>query len=219
MPGRQGLREVLRFTAPGTHQFQNASYPWLARVRIRVQAAGGGAAGARANANQCSAQPGGAGGGYSEGVYDVSALGAVETIVVGQGGSAGTASTDGSDGGNSSFGGLVSANGGAGGPSVMTSGTTTVCFSGTPGPLGGSGQIVMGGGAGGGALRLDGGQGLAGVGGGSHLGHGGYQRASTSGGGAGRGYGGGAAGALARDGDSVTGTAGQDGIVIVELLG
>ncbi|MDX3367270.1 hypothetical protein PV387_14710, partial [Streptomyces sp. ME02-6987-2C] len=51
------------------------------------------------------------------------------------------------------------------------------------------------------------------------LGHGGFQRASTGSGGAGRGWGGGAAGSCARDGDSVSGTAGQDGVVIVFLFG
>ncbi|WP_327594716.1 glycine-rich domain-containing protein [Streptomyces chartreusis] len=219
IPGQTGLRQVLYYKDPGTHSFNKASFPWLARVFIKVQAAGGGAAGARANANELTAHPGGAGGGYSERLVEASALGASETIVVGAGGAAGTATVDGGNGGNSSFGGICTANGGAGGQVRMNSGATPVCYSGTAGPLAGSGDVAQGGGAGGGSLRISGDQGQSGAGGESRLGHGGFQRSSTNSGGAGRGYGGGAAGAFARDGDSVAGTAGQDGIVILYLLG
>lgn len=218
IPGALGLRDILYFKTPGTHEFSKAAYPWLARVFVQVQAAGGGAAGSRANAGQLACQPGGAGGGYSERLVEASALGATETIVVGAGGAAGTSTTDGGNGGNSSFGGLCTANGGAGGQLVMNSGASPVCFSGTPGPLAGVGDFVQGGGSGGGPLRINGEQGQSGTGGEARLGHGGWQRASTNAGGAGRGSGGGAAGAFARDGDSTPGTAGQDGIVIVWLL-
>lgn len=219
IPGSQGLRQIVYFKDPGTYQFRKTDYPWLARVRVRVQAGGGGAGGARASAGQLVAQPGGAGGGYAEGHYSASTLGAVETVVVGAGGNAGTPTTDGGDGGNSSFGGLVSANGGGGGPAVMPSGTAPAAYSGIAGPLSGVGHWTMGGGGSGGSLRLSAGEGQSGQGGDSHLGHGGYQRSSTGGGGASRGYGGGAGGALARDGDSVDGTAGGGGLVIVELYG
>ncbi|MDH6489683.1 hypothetical protein [Streptomyces sp. SAI-127] len=219
IPGQQGLRQILYFKTPGSYTFKKADYPWLARVRVRVQAGGGGAAGARASANQLVAQPGGSGGGYSERLIDVSALGATESIVVGDGGDAGTPTVDGGAGGGSSFGGLCTALGGNGGQAVMTSGAVPVCYSGTSGPLAGVGDWSMGGGPGGGSLRLDGGQGQSGEGGDAHLGHRGWQRASTGPGGAGRGFGSGAAGALARDGDSVNGNTGSAGIVIVELYG
>ncbi|MGX1514051.1 hypothetical protein RKD44_005339 [Streptomyces collinus] len=219
VPGSLGLREVLYFKTTGTHEFQKDAYDGLARVFVQVQAAGGGAAGAKANAGQFMAAPGGAGGGYAERLIEASALGATETIVVGAGGTAGTATTDGGNGGNSSFGGLCTANGGNGGQAVMSSGDTLIAYSGTPGPLAGIGDMAQGGGAGGGCFRLTGNQGHAGPGGESRLGHGGFQRASTGEGGAGRGYGGGASGAVARDGDSVGGTAGQDGLVVVWLYG
>jgi hypothetical protein len=219
IPGREGLRDILYFKNPGTFQFQKATYPWLSRVFVRVQAAGGGGPGARAKAGELVAQPGGAGGGYSEKLVEASTLGATETIVVGKGGDAGTPTVDGGNGGNSSFGGLCTANGGAGGQVRMGSGSTPVCYSGTPGPLAGSGDVAQGGGAGGGSLRINGDQGQSGMGGESRLGHGGFQRSSTNAGGAGRGYGGGAAGAFARDGDSTNGTAGQDGLVVVHLFG
>lgn len=219
LPGRQGLRQIVRYTAPGTYLFRKGNYPWLARVRVRVQAGGGGAAGAQAAKDELVANPGAAGGGYSESLLDVSALGPWETVVVGAGGDAGGPASDGGNGGNSSFGGLVTANGGAGGQAVMSSDKTPVCYSGTAGPLAGSGQIATGGGPGGGCFRINGSQGQSGGGGESHMGHGGYQRSATGGGGGGRGYGGGAAGGVARDGSSANGTAGSGGGVWVELYG
>ncbi|MEV6995890.1 hypothetical protein AB0N87_43400 [Streptomyces sp. NPDC093228] len=219
IPGQQGLREVLYFKTAGTFQFKKADYPWLARVRVKVQAGGGGAPGAASAANQLVAQIGGAAGGYSESLINVSALGAVETIVVGSGGAAGSANTDGGAGGNSSFGGLVSANEGGGAPQTMESGSDVGAFSGIAGAPPGTGQLTIGGGPGGGSIRLSGFQGQSGEGGNSQLGQGGYQRSSSNPGGAPRGYGAGAAGALARAGDSVGGTAGAGGIVIIELHG
>lgn len=219
IPGQQGLRNILYFKTPGADTFKKADYPWLARVFVMVQAGGGGAAGARANANQLVAQPGGSGGGYAERLISASVLGATEAIVVGDAGIAGMPTVDGGPGGNSSFGGLCTALGGNPGQAVMPSGATPMCLSGTSGPLAGMGDMAQGGGPGGGALRISGGEGQSGEGGESRLGHGGWQRSSSGGGGAGRGYGGGAAGALARDGDSVNGTPGGAGIVIVYLYG
>lgn len=164
------------------------------------------------------AQPGGAGGGYSEALLAAASLGAVESVAVGAGGSAGGANTDGRDGCNSSFGGFVVANGGSGGTAVMSAGDMLVCYSGIAAPLAGSGDWSTGAGASGGSLRLSGAQGQSGQGGESHLGHGGFQR-SSNGGGAPRGYSGGAAGSFARDGERVEGTAGANGLVIVELYG
>ncbi|MFF8029644.1 hypothetical protein ACFZDJ_53335 [Streptomyces sp. NPDC007896] len=100
----------------------------------------------------------------------------------------------------------------------MTSGATPVCYSGTSGPTAGISDMAQGGGPGGGPLRITGDQGQGSEGGESRLGHGGWQRASSGGGSAGRGYGGGAAGALARDGDSANGTPGGPGIVTVWLF-
>lgn len=218
VPGAADLRDILYFKTSGTHEFSKAAYSWLARVWVQVQAAGGGAAGARANANQLACHPGGTGGGYAERLCEVSELGATETIVVGEGGTAGTPTVDGGNGGNSSFGGLVVANGGFGGQVVMSSGVGMVCYSGMGGPLAGIGDRAEGGGASGGPFRLSGDQGQSGHGGNSRFGHGGWPRASTGAGGAGRGYGYGAGGSYARDGDSVNGTAGGDGLVIVWLF-
>lgn len=219
VPGSMGLRDVIYYDEPGTFQFSKADYPWLASIRVKVQGGGGGAAGARADAGELVATIGGAGGGYSESFLKASALGATENITVGAAGSAGDFDTDGGAGGSSSFGGLVVAPGGGGGTVGMTTGTGPACFSGVAAPLAGIGQFRTGGGAGGGALRLNGFEGQAGQGGEAHLGHGGFQRSSPGGGGATRGYGSGAGGALARAGATVEGTAGAHGIVIVELYG
>jgi hypothetical protein len=213
-----GLRDILYFKTPGSFTFEKGDYPWLSRIFVQVQAGGGGAAGARASANSLVAQPGGSGGGYAERLVEASTLGATESIVVGAGGDAGTPTVDGGAGGGSSFGGLCTALGGNPGNAVMPSGATPMCLSGTSGPLAGVGDWAQGGGPGGGALRINGSDGQSGEGGDSHLGHGGWQRASSGAGGATRGYGAGAAGALARDGDSVNGTVGSSGLVVVWLF-
>ncbi|MDX3069792.1 hypothetical protein PV518_48060, partial [Streptomyces sp. ND04-05B] len=118
----------------------------------------------------------------------------------------------------SSFGGFVNAPGGDGGVAAQGSGTVVDAVSGTVGPFAGSGQIQMGGGAGGGAIRLSGTNGLSGQGGDSHMGHGGFARSSEGPGTASRGYGGGAGGALSYGGDE-DGFEGGKGAVIVELYG
>lgn len=216
--GTMGVRRVLYFKDVGTHQFRKTDYPWLARVWVQCQGGGGGSAAANAADNQCIVRPGGAGGAWSESLIDASALGAVETIVVGAGGTAGSGNSPGGAGGTSSFGGFVIAPGGDGGTANQSSGTTPDAVSGVAGPFAGSGQWASGGGAGGGGIRLSGTNGLSGGGGESRLGHGGFPRASEGPGTAPRGYGGGAGGALSYGGAEV-GMAGGDGIVIVRLLG
>ncbi|MFF5477984.1 hypothetical protein ACFY5C_11695 [Streptomyces sp. NPDC012935] len=205
------------FNDPGTYQFEKADFPWLARVRVKVQGGGGGSAGANAAANQCIVRPCGAGGGYSESLIEASALGAVETIVVGAGGEAGTTAESGGAGGSSSLGGFVLANGGDGGHAIQDSATVPDVSTGAIGPLAGRRQFAHGGGAGGGAIRLNGTNGISGAGGESFMGHGGYARASEGAGTAPRGFGAGAGGGLSYGG-SVAGQEGG-GIVIIELYG
>ncbi|MEU7162225.1 hypothetical protein AB0A98_38290 [Streptomyces chrestomyceticus] len=214
-----GLRDVVRFTSAGTYQFERGDYPWLARVRVMVQAAGGGSGGADSDPNQAIFRPGGAGGGHSESLLDVKALGAVETVVVGRGGPGGRGNNPGVAGGNSSFGGLVVATGGDGGSATMESATFLTTTSGIAGPTGTIGQIAAGGGAGEGAIRLSGTSGRAGAGGDSRLGNGGYGRATHGPGTTTRGFGGGAGGAVSINGDAMPGEDGGVGCVIIELYG
>ncbi|MFD5788562.1 hypothetical protein ACFWH1_18310 [Streptomyces sp. NPDC127037] len=219
VPGTMGLRDVIAISSPGVHQFVKADYPWLSRVRVQVQAGGGGSGGADSEPGEAIFRPGGAGGGWSQALLDVSLLGAVETIVVGAGGAGGSGNQPGTAGGSSSFGGLVVANGGDGGTASMTSGTGLTTASGIPGPFGGTGELAMGGGAAEGAIRLSGTSGRSGMGGASHLGHGGYGRATHGPGTSARGWGGGAGGAVSIGGEAQPGSDGGFGIVIVELYG
>ncbi|MFD3612401.1 hypothetical protein ACFWXA_30905 [Streptomyces atroolivaceus] len=220
-PGSMGLRQVVTFGAPGTFQFNPATYPWLARVLVKVQAGGGGSAGATAAASQSIWRAGGAGGSYGEGLYDVAALGAGVTVTVGAGGAAGAAANGaGGAGGASSFGALLTTLGGAGGPASMPSGTTGTTATGTAGPAAGTGGYLnMGGGSSENALRLSGTAGFAGGGGDSHLGHGGAGRSSAGVGIVPRGFGGGAGGSASANGAAQAGRAGGAGIVIIELHG
>ncbi|MFE0763675.1 glycine-rich domain-containing protein [Streptomyces smyrnaeus] len=217
-PGTMGLRQTRYFKEPGTFQFAKDDYPWLARVRVLVQGGGGGSAGANAASNECIVRPGAAGGGYAEAMVDASALGAVETIVVGAGGAAGTSNGAGGAGGTSSFGGYAVALGGDGSTAAQSSGTVPDAVQGTVGPFASSGDMASGGGSGAGGIRLSGTNGLSGQGGDSRLGHGGFPRTTDGPGTAPRGYGGGAGGALSL-GDSQPGFDGGAGIVIIELYG
>lgn len=219
IPGSLGLRERVVFPTPGVHVFNPAAYPWLVRVFVRVQAAGGGSGGAESQAGELVARPGGAGGGYSESLLDVGTLGGPVSVTVGAGGAPGVGNNPGGDGGDSSFGTLVTALGGQGGSANMTSGNTPGTASGIAAPLAGTGGHIMGGGAGTGAIRLNGTQGMSGAGGDSHLGHGGFGRATSGPGTAPRGRGGGAGGALAIGVAAEDGAQGGTGIVIVDLYG
>jgi hypothetical protein len=219
IPGTMGLRETVYFKEVGAHQFVKADYPWLARVRVRVQGGGGGSAGANAATGEVIARPGGAGGAYSEALINASSLGAVESVVVGAGGAGGAGNSSGGAGGTSSFGGYVTAPGGDGGTSNMTSGTAITTAQGVSAPLAGSGDIAMGGGAGGVAVRLGATNGFSGQGGESFLGHGGFSRSTAGDGTAPRGYGGGAGGALSINGSAQNGVDGGDGVVILDLYG
>ncbi|MEW2568296.1 hypothetical protein [Streptomyces sp. NPDC047070] len=218
IPGSMGLRQTLQFKDPGTFSFEKADYPWLSRIVVRVQGAGGGSAGANAAADQAIVRPGGAGGGYSERLIQVASLGASESIVVGAPGAAGSGNSAGGAGGSSSFGGTVTAQGGGGGPAAQGSGTGTDAVQGPSGPTAGNGSWAQGGGGGGGGIRLNGTNGLSGVGGESHMGHGGVARSQEGAGTSPRGYGGGAGGALSYGG-AYDGGDGGGGLVLIDLFG
>lgn len=216
-PGAMGLQDTVTYSTPGNFQFKKADYPLLARVRVRVLGGGGGSAGADADTGEVIVRQGGAGGGYAETIVEASALGAVETVVVGAGGvGGGGGNSPGGDGGGSSFGGWATAFGGAGSDTLQNSGTTIDVTSGVSAPLAGVGDLAIGGGAGGGAMRLSANRGMSGRGGDSHYGHGGRELSFQSAGNAPRGFGAGASGAMSTGGP-VAGADGSRGIVIVEL--
>ncbi|WP_329368684.1 hypothetical protein OG896_24435 [Streptomyces sp. NBC_00669] len=218
IPGTMGLRQIVVFDEPGASQFVTADYPWLARIRVHAQGGGGGSGGADATPDQCVARPGGAGGGQVTSLIEASALGAVETVVVGAGGTAGSGNQAGGAGDTSSFGGFVVAPGGTGGTITIASGAIVTVATGPSGPAGGTGQIITSGGNGEGAFRLSGTAGMSGQGGDSRFGYGGTGRAVEGAGTHPRGHGAGAGGALSY-GAAFDGAAGGDGIVVVELYG
>lgn len=107
-----------------TYDYAGSPHTWtkLAGLkRLKVQSWGAGASGAvrlTSNANQtCN---GGSGGGYREWWFEASELGATETVTVGKGGDARTFTAvvnqaNGENGGNSTFGSLLTAYGGQAG--------------------------------------------------------------------------------------------------------
>jgi hypothetical protein len=110
------LRQILYFTSNGT--FTKADYPWLQAIRVRCQGGGGGGGGAgTTGASQQNIGGSGGGGVYAESfITDIAGLADSITVTRGAGGAGGAAGNNaGADGGASSFGSLVSANGGIAG--------------------------------------------------------------------------------------------------------
>lgn len=189
--------------------------PGCVYVRVQVQAGGGGGGGPPATgASQQSAGSGGGGGGYAESTLLAGAITSPVTVTVGAGGTAG-AGANGGTGGASSFGTLVTANGGAGGIAHGPSGSFG-SQSGGLGGTGGTGAIVSTGQAGQSDLLAGStGNGLAGIGGSSRMGGGG-QAPPVSTGGTGGLYGGGGGGTTQTASlGSRSGGPGGAGVVVV----
>jgi hypothetical protein len=213
------LKEVVEYVAGGT--FTKASYPGLRAVRVRLVGGGGAGGGSSAPAaGNHSKGGGGGGGGYAESFILAASLGTSETITIGAGGT-GVSGANGNDGGASSFGTLVAANGGEGGNFAAAS-TIATSAVGLLGGLGTAGDILVAGGAGAhgtGNATL----GTGGAGGSSALGGGGRSVYTGAGSGsttgiAGQQYGGGGGGSASNaSGAARLGGAGAAGIVIVEV--
>lgn len=110
-PGR--LLNVQVFSTVGTSTYT----PTAGTNKVRVKVLGGGGAGGGTNATssgQVALGAGGSGGSYSEGIYTSGFSGV--TVTIGAGGTGVSAGTGG-NGGNSSFGALITAVGGPGGNS------------------------------------------------------------------------------------------------------
>jgi hypothetical protein len=210
------------FTSSGT--FTKATYPWLRAIRVRLVGAGGGAGGCAATgAGQVSYGTGGGGAAYAEKfITDIAGLSASVTVTVGSGGAGGAAgANNGSTGGSSSFGALLSANAGSGGlgqapvtpPHVLRGGFSSGTTSGADLTISGSGSgpTVV---AGAGIV-------FPGVPGSSHLGLAQVSDGTVSGrdGNAQFAFGAGGNGGLntQSEGTARAGGAGGPGIVIVEL--
>jgi hypothetical protein len=140
------LREIVYFTSSGT--FAKADYPWLQAIRVKVCGAGGGGGGAgTTGAGQIAWAPSGAGGAYAESfITDIAGLSASVTVTRGSGGAGGAAGVNnGSAGGNSSFGALVTANGGNGGigRSAVTSTSGSLLEGGASGATSATGDFTI----------------------------------------------------------------------------
>ena len=226
-PGGGDTTERQDFTSSGTW-----TKPSIGTFAL-VEAWGAGASGGASRTNSDGAGGGGAGGGYVSSLFLLSDLGATETVTVGAGGVAISASqTAGNAGGNTTFGSKVTAygggagegaagaqSGGGGGGQLAVGGNASGATGGTGGgALGGAGGTDAdgadgnsGGGAGG-ATQPDGGDGIFGGGGGGSSGSatnvGGTGGASIYGGGGG---GGGSNESAASGGVGGTSTRGGNG--------
>lgn len=201
----RGFRNILAWTVPGT-----VSWVVPATCRViwgRVWGAGGGGGGSNSN----GAGMGGAGGGYGEGIYAVTPGTNLE-VRVGAGGNGGLGSgpSNGTAGGSSWIGGLLSATGGGAGRSnVNVGGANNPAAGGTA-----TGGLVHVPGQPGGYPATIGSQYFCGFGGGAFAT--GPAAALVDNGGIGAQYPGGGAGGGAKTGSgSQDGASGANGLVII----
>lgn len=206
-----------------SRSFASSEVTGARALRIMVWGAGGGSGGTAATASGQSAAGGGGGGAsYSESVLTVASITFPVSVTVGTGGAGGAAGANsGSTGGASSFGTLVTANGGFGGGGGVASNQVGLINSGTSGGAAGTGQIALAGGDANLRYRVAASFAISGSGG-PAAGRGGtYQAAKgfTTGGTAGNFPGGGAAGAMGGNAAAAqAGAAGANGLVIVERI-
>ena len=204
-----GFDSVEVFEADGTFDASNVD-------TVFVECVGGGGGGASVDGNQDSYEVGGGGGGggYAADFVDVSGTSSV-SVTVGDGGAGATSgNTAGDDGGNTSFGSSVVANGGQGGPKA-----TIDSLGGGGGGFGGVGAITIDGEVGEGSFTSSTVPtiGKTSAGGDSYYGYGGKSYRfdiPVLNGEGGSGYGGGGAGAIT-DSAEQDGGPGTSGIVIV----
>jgi hypothetical protein len=216
------LFTTLYYTTPGSvTAFTKVSYDGFKAARVRLVGGGGGGGGAVVTSvTEISLGAGGGGGCYAESFLLDAAIGASVNVTVGAGG-AGGVGLPGAMGGTTSFGALVSGNGGNGGDTELATGDNGVA--GGNGASAGTGNLIIPGSDGSNARNL----GVtapteSAMGGASFFG-GSRTANSTINGGNGfnaRNYGAGGAGAL-NDNSEVdvrTGGNGSGGIVIVDVF-
>jgi hypothetical protein len=94
---------------------------------------GGGSGGCASTTSQSAGSGGGQSGGYNTGWFTASTVGASQTVTIGAAGTAGTSSTAGGNGGETSFGSLLTANGGNGSTNGGSSATSVTSAGGSGG--------------------------------------------------------------------------------------
>jgi hypothetical protein len=218
------FRETVYFTSSGT--FDKGDYPWLRAIRVKCVGGGGGGGGAATNgATAISIAGSGGGAAYSESfITDITGLASSVTVTRGAGGTGGAAgANNGSDGGQSSFGALVSADGGGGGVGSLTFGAPGI-NGGASGQSVGVGDFVIAGSGATVSIGVNASTVGQGNGGSSHFGGGlrginafatGFDGSSTSS------IGAGATGGINAQNIATAraGGTGGNGIVVVELYG
>jgi hypothetical protein len=214
------LLNIQKITANGTY----IPTPGMKKVRIRIVGGGAGSGGASATTtSQTSASGGGASGSYAEALLTAADIGASQSVVIGRGGIAGTASgtngTGGGTGGATSVGALLSAPGGLGSgfaPAIITT-AYALMSAGFPGAQASGGNIVnMAGSPGTPGVSVNAST-LAGHGGSGPLGSGGFGTGTNGPLSPGLGYGGGAGGvAVGANLPARGGAQGADGVAIFE---
>jgi hypothetical protein len=149
--GPAEIAELIRGQFRITTQKFNANGTYYRREGLRyaiVECVGaGGGGGWTAGNSSANAGGGGGSGGYSRSVLTASEIGASQPVTIGAGGPGGTGTGSSTNGGATSFGSLVIANGGLIGMADNT--TTTYRGSGGPGAPAGTGQLALPGNAGG----------------------------------------------------------------------
>jgi len=143
-----GSINIVKFTASGTYE----KPPGLKYVNVKNQAPGGGAGGVDGQgAGTIGASGGGGAAACSEKMFLASELSASETVTIGSKGIGGTGAVDGTNGGTTTFGLLLTSLGGGGGKHDVAGATPDI----VQGGLGGS--------ATGGDLNADGSPGQPGI--------------------------------------------------------
>ena len=208
--------QLVIFSASGSY----SKPAGLKAAFIQQVGAGGGAGGAGSAGSGASAGGGGGGGEYRSGFFAASALSASETVTIGAAGSGGsTSGTNGTAGGNTSFGALLVANGGAGGTGDTTRSTTVGRGEvGGAGGVGGSGGIRTIVGQQGGTGSLFNTTALSGGGGDSGLGIGGGIQINGGAGNVGTGAGSGGSGGAEATATGRVGGAGSAGLIVIREL-
>ena len=189
------------------------------RVWVRVVAGGGGGGAATAAAANACGGAGGGSGSYGEGVYDATAY-TTQAITIGAAGAAGVSNGSGGAGGASSFGAVVTTNGGPGGVFQTAGIALAVTATGGSASAGTGGTMINAGGTTGGFVtRLSGTICISGNGAPGPFG-GGASGKNTASGGQANGDGGGApgaggGGAMSSSASAFNGGAGAAGVVII----
>ena len=205
------------FDTPGTTTYTPTS--GMAYAIVECIGGGGGGAGVPIPSSTALSGAGGGGGAYCRKNITAAAIGASKTVVIGASGSGGTAGTDGSSGGDTTFGAILTAHGGAGGVSPAV-GTGYECLGGNGGSATG-GDINIAGQPGMASLSLSSGSltSFGGAGASGIYGSGGNAVSATSpgNGNAGLGYGAGGSGGatVGSSGTSKNGGAGSSGAIII----